>query len=411
MQINIDGLPLSRSSNNSFWPILGKCVSPVASKVFIIGLYHGDKKPSSVHEYLSLFIRDCLQASTEGLQVGEVKYDFEIHSIVCDAPARQFVKCIKPHTGYYACERCTVKGKHNEKKGVRFHEVNCPVRTNQSFREKLHDVHHIGVEVSPFCDLDVDMIASFPLDYMHLVLLGVVRRFLKCWLGLSLEKKKTFARLHRSSVSIMNCRQKKFSISVPFEFQRRPRSFSFAGVFKATELRMFLCYLSPAVMLRIFKTAKIYQHFMLLVTAMRILLSPGQSNESVMFARNCLVSFVKFAPSLYGNACHVYNVHNLVHLADDYDRYGNLDRVSSFPFESFLFNLKSYIKRPGKELEQVVKRLHEEHNILTASTDEQKLQLKGQHSNGPLGQYLGKDVIQYSELVYGGRVFRLKQLK
>ena len=294
------------------------------------------------------------------------------------------------------------------KKGGRYHQSNGSARTNESFRDRLDEQHHVGVEASPFCELNIDMIANFPLDYMHLVLLGVVRRLLKSWLGLTAEKKKNFARLHRSNVSVMNCRQQKFGKSVPLEFQRKPRSFSFAALFKATELRMFLCYASPAVLLRIFKTAKIYQHFMLLVTAMRILLSPAQPNASVMFARKCLVSFVECAPDIYGSSIHVYNVHNLVHIADDYDRYGSLDRISSFPFESFLYYLKSYVKRPGKELEQVVKRLYEEHNFLPVTRDEQNLKLKRQHVNGPLGKYRDSDdVIQYSELVHKGRVFRL----
>ena len=44
IQVNIDGLPLSRSSNRSFWPILGSVVFPIRSKVFMIGLYFGEKK-------------------------------------------------------------------------------------------------------------------------------------------------------------------------------------------------------------------------------------------------------------------------------------------------------------------------------------------------------------------------------
>ena len=338
--------------------------------------------------------------------------DFEIHSVVCDAPARQFVKCIKLHSGYDSCERCTVHGRYIEGKGVRFEKTDCLVRTNESFRERVHETHHLGNRDSPFCALKLDMIASFPLDYMHLVLLGVVRKVLKSWLGLkggSAGVHKT--RLHRSDVSTINCRQAMFSKSVPSEFQRRPRSFTFAGIFKATELRMFLCYTSPAVMLRIFKKVLIYQHLMLLVSAMRILLSPAQSAECVTFARTCLQHFVKFVPKIYGKAFQVYNVHNLIHLADDYDRFGALDGISSFPYESFLYVLKSYVKRPGQELEQVVKRLHEEHNILHGETlemAEKAVKLRGQHFNGPLGKYSEEEgVLQFSDLNYNGRFFRL----
>ena len=408
LQVNIDGLPLTKSSHSSFWPILGKCVSPIVSRVFVIGLYFGNTKPASVQDFLSPFIKECVDAQNNGLFIGGVKCDFEVHSVVCDAPARQYVKCIKPHTGYFSCERCTITGVYIEKKGVRFSETFCPARSNESFRERLQESHHVGLEDSPFCTLELDMIAMFPLDYMHLVLLGVVRRNLKSWLGLKGGDGITFAKLHRLHIQTINCRQLMFSKSVPSEFQRKPRSFSFATLFKATELRMFLCYTSPAIMLRMFKKVYIYQHFMLLVCAMRVLLSPAQSDESVTFARTCLESFVRFAPRIYGKSCHVYNVHNLVHLADDYKRFGPLDGISGFPFESFLFFLKSYVKRPGKELEQVVKRLHEENNMLQGETLKKSVTLSGEHFNGPLGKYDGEaDVIQFTEVMYHGQSFRL----
>lgn len=39
VQVSIDGLPLFKNSKIQFWPILGRVVQPVASDVFIIGLF------------------------------------------------------------------------------------------------------------------------------------------------------------------------------------------------------------------------------------------------------------------------------------------------------------------------------------------------------------------------------------
>jgi len=49
---------------------------------------------------------------------------------------------------------------------------------------------------------------------------------------------------------------------------------------------------------------------------------------------------------LYGKIQLVYNVHSLIHLADDAKQHGALDHISSFPFESYLGRLKKPLHRP-----------------------------------------------------------------
>ena len=56
---------------------------------------------------------------------------------------------------------------------------------------------------------------------------------------------------------------------------------------------------------------------------------------------------------LYGKGFVSYNVHNLVHLVNDYKLYGSLDLVSSFGFESFLGKLKNSVQSGYKPLQQV----------------------------------------------------------
>ena len=102
---------------------------------------------------------------------------------------------------------------------------------------------------------------------------------------------------------------------------------------------------------------------MCLVVAMRLLLTPQMSSEMIACARNYLQAFIDRTPNIYGNEAMVYNMHSLRHVADDFERSGSLDTICSFPYESYLGKLKSYIKRPGKELEQVVKRVQEQCNF------------------------------------------------
>ena len=58
-----------------------------------------------------------------------------------------------------------------------FLDLNCPARTDISFRLKIYAQDHKGRSILD--DIPgLDMVKSFPLDYMHLVLLGVVRKFI-----------------------------------------------------------------------------------------------------------------------------------------------------------------------------------------------------------------------------------------
>ena len=54
LQINIDGLPLSKSSSKQCWPILAilKGISH-STGPFVIGLFCGDAKPTSLDEYIA----------------------------------------------------------------------------------------------------------------------------------------------------------------------------------------------------------------------------------------------------------------------------------------------------------------------------------------------------------------------
>ena len=62
LKINCDGLPIYKSSNSQFWPILvqftSKSIIFDKSNPVIIGLFIGNCKPKCVREYLTDFISE-----------------------------------------------------------------------------------------------------------------------------------------------------------------------------------------------------------------------------------------------------------------------------------------------------------------------------------------------------------------
>lgn len=56
--INIDSLPLSRSSPSSFWPILVS--DDISNQVDIVGLFYGKSKPKNANEFLQQFVKELI---------------------------------------------------------------------------------------------------------------------------------------------------------------------------------------------------------------------------------------------------------------------------------------------------------------------------------------------------------------
>jgi len=380
LQLSIDGLQLFKSSSYQFWPILGSVVNAVNRHVFEIGLYGGCQKPSNVHEFLSDLVSDIKQLENDGILFDDRKYSVSVHSIVCDAPARSYVKCIKPHNSYHGCERCTEAGKWIAGR-VTFLSTDKPLRTDDSIKNETDEDHQVGE--SPFVCLNVGLVTQFPLDVMHLVYLGVMRRLIMCWLRGLIE---TNCRLPGQSVRMISDRLLGVQRYMCCEFVRRPRALSEIDRWKATEFRTFLLYLGPIVLKGILSKQH-YKHFMLLHVAMYCLTSSRLCSSHIDYAQMLLSKFVQEAPELYGPEFVVYNVHSLIHICDDARLYGHLNTVNAFVYESHLKQVKKCVQHANNPLKQAVKRILERQNVeVRAEKHSVKKDIicQKQHSSGPV---------------------------
>lgn len=312
----------------------------------------------------------------EGLYLDGVHVSIAVHSFVCDTPARAMVKSTKGHGGYFGCDKCETEGEWHGK--VTFPDTDASRRTDVRFNEMANEEHHLGQSV--FCDLPIGMVTCFPLDYMHLVCLGVMKRLLLCWL-----KGPPNTRLCARSVEKLSLMLINIGGCIPREFAKRPRSVVEVKRWKATEFRNFLLYFGPFV-LRTILLDILYHHFLLLFVGITLLARPGSSWETIEYSNSLLVTFVQNAKTLYGNGMLVYNVHSLIHLADDVRRLGVLDNFSSFPFENALKNLKKLVRKPSQILQQIANRLSEQNSSHPLKQSEifGCPVAKKEHSNGPL---------------------------
>lgn len=350
LTIGCDGFPIYNSSSKQMWPILIKIDQISQCRPLLAGLFCGDSKPSNLIEYLNQFTTEIDQLQTHGIYLGDKQINFSIRCFICDAPARSFLKCTKGHSGYNSCERCDVHGDHEGH--IIFPTIVGNLRTNLSFRSRTDPRHHHAD--SPLLKLNVDLVSGFVLDYMHLVCLGVMRKLINLWLSGPLKCRISTTNSKQISEYLI-----KISSNFPDEFARRPRSLIHVNRFKATEFRQLLLYTGPCAFRSVLPD-KYFRHYLLLHTAMYILLSKSANNsEWNSFAKSLLLKFVTQMSELYGSGSIVYNVHSLLHIADDALKFGSLDNISAFEFESHLCFLKKAIRGNNLPLQQVVKRVKE----------------------------------------------------
>lgn len=370
---NIDGIPLFKSKGIDCWPILGQSLDLIDCRPFVIGLYCGEGKPKTLTDYLSNFINDIQNATASGIHDASGKrYGFEIRAFVCDAPARSYLKCIKSHTGYFGCEKCTQEGEWVNNR-LTYPDRNAPLRLDHSYDES-----HNLPEKSPLAKLQLGLVSQFPLDPMHLIYLGVTKRIL-----LQLIVGKPPAKLKSLDISRITARLVDMAKFIPNDFARRTRSLKEVKRWKATEFRLFLLYAGPVVLKGILHPS-LYSHFLMLHCAVLIMSNDKLLKVYLDFASLLLDNFVRLCEGFYGKTMLVYNVHNLIHLPNDVRKFGNLNMFSAFDFENYLGILKRKLRSPTAPVQQLARRIIESESLTYEPiADDFKYKLMYPHSEGP----------------------------
>lgn len=68
-------------------------------------------------------------------------------------------------------------------------------------------------------------------------------------------------------------------------------------------------------------------------------------NEHMQYANDLFRYFITNGYKYYGNTFTVYNVHSIIHLADDLDMGCSSNEIPAFPFENYLQKLKKCVKK------------------------------------------------------------------
>lgn len=157
-------------------------------------------------------------------------------------------------------------------------------RTDDDFKQQKNKLHHKGE--SPLLKLPIGMVSQFPLDYMHFVCLGVIKILVQYWLG----ETPYSAKLPSHVKASISQKMEELQAYAPREFCRKPRTLQEVKHWKATELRNFIVYFGPVVLLD--ARRDFYRLVMKLDVAISILADPVFCSTHIDLAENLLYQFV-----------------------------------------------------------------------------------------------------------------------
>lgn len=209
---NTDGAALIHSSKQAFWPILVTLneLPPYLRFRYplLAGLWVCKKEPSSqeMNLFMKSFVDQCKDLSSNGLLWEDDKTKEKVHFIIklilcaVDSIARAIVQNRVQFNGYYGCSWCFSFGKYvggcvrflMEEKEVadRTHSIHLKHMAQRMKRDKtavnkklLREVkgvkgYSVLTELNNF-----DMVWSFPRDYLHSDLIGVVSNLWSTWMN------------------------------------------------------------------------------------------------------------------------------------------------------------------------------------------------------------------------------------
>lgn len=270
-----------------------------------------------------------------------------------DAPAKCIFQNFVQFNGFYGCPFCESPGnsvKTSEKGHTHVYPFNknmpsCghgPSRTHDKTLEQAKEAEKLKAENSTVTVHGVkgyswfmfvpgfDIIHSIGIDYMHCVLLGVVKMLTNLWFDKSHTKERWSI---SSRVSEVDRRLSR--IKPPNCISRVVRSISnYLCHWKASEFRSFLFFYGLPCLYNILPE-DYFQHFLLLVDAVWLLNQECISQSNLAKSRRLFKHFCLEMDGLYGERYETFNVHCLLHLTKCVENLGPLWTFSCFWYEDF----------------------------------------------------------------------------
>lgn len=104
-----------------------------------------------------------------------------------------------------------------------------------------------------------------------------------------------------------------------------------------------------------------------------------------------------------------HNLHYLLHICDDVEKFGTLQEFSAFPFKNYLQSILKMIRKNNKELQQIVCRFSKRNYCMNSNirVRRNKSQFLNSHFNGPLINY--HNCNQFGKVVFKQFILKINE--
>lgn len=187
----------------------------------------------------------------------------------------------------------------NDYNRVCFPDSKAPLRNHEDFITYTDKDFHRGTSLITNIP-GFNIISSTPYDYLHLICIGVTKKLISFWVCSNHS-----LALPSSLINALHIKLNNLEKYIPVEFQRKPNENSRKhplrdiNRWKGTELRQSLLHTGIIIFKNIL-SSDVYQYFLVLFVAIRILASKSSDSNFITHANQLLHFFVEKFIDLYG---------------------------------------------------------------------------------------------------------------
>ncbi|XP_021708622.1 uncharacterized protein LOC110679023 isoform X2 [Aedes aegypti] len=293
-----------------------------------------NKGEPNIPLFFQEFCEEMMRLSKDFIIQSDV-YNVVVVQNCLDSVARPKLQNSTQFNGRFGCSVCNHEGKVVNGNQIRYPFKTTDNRDHSETRQLMIEAHNTGTSIKGIKGLSVflsiphfDIVRGFPPDYMHSVLLGVVKQLWELFTASSNHTKPYYIGTQMSEVET-----RMLNIRTPSLFSRYPGKIEDMKKNKASDWEnMLFHYFYPIVIGILPKTY--LDNFMLLSTCIFQLLDTNLTEKTIDMVDIQLKNFVRKFQKLYGEENMYFNVHVLTHLPSSAKNFGALWNSSLYPYEN-----------------------------------------------------------------------------